>query len=70
MERLNKTEWLDYIAEASIHTLQQLQDKDTQLTEEEWALADLCGGYIHIYNLVKKHRLIDKNILPESDTIH
>ena len=71
MDRLSKAEWLQYIADNCIQTLRKLQDKESPLSEEEWALADLCGGYIHTYNILKDNHLIDPlTLVEESTTIH
>ena len=71
MDRLSKAEWLQFIADNCVTTLRKLQSKENSLSEEEWALADLCGGYIHAYNLLKDNHLIDPlTLMEESRTIH
>ena len=66
----NKSEWLKHIADNSRATLEYLRQKEDDLTTEEWALADLCGGYVHIYNLAEEFRLFDKSLLPRNTSIH
>ena len=66
----NKSEWLKHIADNSKATLEYLREKEDDLTKEEWALADLCGGYVHIYNLAEEFRLFDKSLLPRNTSIH
>ena len=66
----NKSEWLKHIADNSKATLEYLRQKEKDLTKEEWALADLCGGYVHIYNLAEEFRLFDKSLLPRNTSIH
>ena len=67
----NKSEWLKHIADNSRATLEYLRQKEEDLTKEEWALADLCGGYIHTYNILKDNHLIDPlTLAEESTTIH
>jgi len=57
-------------ADNSKATLEYLRQKEEDLTKEEWALADLCGGYVHIYNLAEEFRLFDKSLLPRNTSIH
>jgi hypothetical protein len=69
-EQMNRAEWLEHIAERCVETLRELQQKEGQLSDTEWELADLCGGYIHAYNVIKDHHLIDPLMVPVSRTIH
>ena len=66
----NKSEWLKHIADNSKATLEYLREKEEDLTKEEQELADLCGGYVHIYNVAKEVRLFYKSLLPRKTSIH
>lgn len=68
--KLSKAEWLEHISDLCVITLRELQEREDHLTEEDWKLADLCGGYIHAYNLLKENHLINPVIMPQSDFIH